>query len=600
MSINTKTTITIGGRDGSLLPYPFANLEIHQDLYGHHRFELEIAAEELVKQGSDEFEELTSMVGEMIYIMMEPKKTLSSADEEFQFKGVITQVLAGKKEGTNYSKCIIKGADPTILMQDAPGVATYKDKSLSHIYKDVLSNYPVNTLKREVSPQYSKGLAYIVRYRENGHRFLERLSGRYGEWFYYNGEKLYVGQRESADPITLTYGVNLDSFHYQMNTYPSDITMVDYDYRNDKPLQEQTTSHDVGGLDRLTQKLKKKSESVFPNQSSIKMNQHLGRQPQSELRHMGGETKKSSLSNLKVLNGNCSSLDCRVGREVQVKESVSAKKDHGRYMITSLSHRCTSEGQYENIFTAVPVSVASPYVNVNDHPVAETQSAVVIDNNDPDDLGRVQVQFRWQESGRTPWLRMVIPGGGKDKGFHMIPEKGEEVMVDFAGGNPERPYVLGATRNGSSASGFGTETNDIKAIRTRSGHTIELNDKQGGEFITIKDKNGNKINIDTANDNMTITAQKNMTLNAKNFELNVKEDANLNIGKNTGIQTGENLDISAKNVTQVVQKNIKLENSGKYTQMSAEAVVQSDGDLKLSGAGLASVKGGSDVKISKG
>ncbi len=145
MSINTKTTITIGGRDGSLLPYPFENLEIHQNLYGQHRFELEIAAEELVKQGADEFEELTSMVGEMIYIVIEPKKTLSSGDEEFRFKGVITQVLAGKKEGTNYSKCVIKGADPTILMQDAPGVATYKDKSLPYIYKDVLSNYPVNT-----------------------------------------------------------------------------------------------------------------------------------------------------------------------------------------------------------------------------------------------------------------------------------------------------------------------------------------------------------------------------------------------------------------------------------------------------------------------
>src|SRR5699024_2910752 len=150
--------------------------------------------------------------------------------------------------------------------------------------------------------------------------------------------------------------------------------------------------------------------------------------------------------------------------------------------------------------------VAAPPICLDTHPRTEAQSAVVIDNDDPEDLGRLRVRTRWQKSGMTPWPRMLSPSGGGSKGFHVIAENGASVAVDFEVGHPEKPHVAGTTRNGSSPSAWGTPDNDIKAIRTRSGHTIELNDTQGGEFITIKDKNGNSIRMDTGKKSIAITA----------------------------------------------------------------------------------------------
>ena len=63
----------------------------------------------------------------------------------------------------------------------------------------------------------------------------------------------------------------------------------------------------------------------------------------------------------------------------------------------------------------------------------------------------------------TPWIRVVTPHGGGDKGFHFIPEIGEEVLIGFEGGNAERPYMLGSLYNGTAAaSSFRSRNNDLK------------------------------------------------------------------------------------------------------------------------------------------
>ncbi|GAL64992.1 phage baseplate assembly protein V [Algibacter lectus] len=56
------------------------------------------------------------------------------------------------------------------------------------------------------------------------------------------------------------------------------------------------------------------------------------------------------------------------------------------------------------------------------------------------------MQFPWQKptGETTPWIRVVTPHGGGDKGFHFIPEVGEEVLIGFEGANAERPYMMGS------------------------------------------------------------------------------------------------------------------------------------------------------------
>ena len=74
----------------------------------------------------------------------------------------------------------------------------------------------------------------------------------------------------------------------------------------------------------------------------------------------------------------------------------------------------------------------------------------------------------------TPWIRVVQPYTGGGKGFYFVPEIGEEVMIDFEGGNAERPFVLGAHYNGEAKSGYHNADNRVKAIHTKSGQSSSL------------------------------------------------------------------------------------------------------------------------------
>ena len=118
---------------------------------------------------------------------------------------------------------------------------------------------------------------------------------------------------------------------------------------------------------------------------------------------------------------------------------------------------------------------------------------------------------------------MVTP-----KRNHVTPEISEEVLVGFEGGNAEQPYVMGSLYNGNSKAGeFQSDANDVKTIRTRSGHTIELNDKEGEEKINIYDNEGSIITFDTQAKSLFITATENMEFTAKNIKMVAEENIDL-------------------------------------------------------------------------
>ncbi len=77
--------------------------------------------------------------------------------------------------------------------------------------------------------------------------------------------------------------------------------------------------------------------------------------------------------------------------------------------------------------------------------------AVVTDNIDPVGIGRVRIKYKWQKKDDTnssPWIRMAVPYASKrGAGMFFIPNKGDEVLVDFYNGNIDRPIIAGVLRN---------------------------------------------------------------------------------------------------------------------------------------------------------
>lgn len=164
--------------------------------------------------------------------------------------------------------------------------------------------------------------------------------------------------------------------------------------------------------------------------------------------------------------------------------------------------------------------------------------AVVTDIADPDGQGRVKITLPWSpDSGGSryeTWARLATLMAGDNRGSWFIPDVNDEVLVAFEGGDPVRPYVVGALWNGRDAppdSMDGGGRNFRKVLRSRNGVKITMDDSDGqekfivetpgGQKITLKDgpgaveivdSNGNSAKLETSG--ITITAAANITINA--------------------------------------------------------------------------------------
>lgn len=126
-------------------------------------------------------------------------------------------------------------------------------------------------------------------------------------------------------------------------------------------------------------------------------------------------------------------------------------------------------------------------------------SALVIDIEDPFAMGRVRVKMAAapEEGGDTlyAWARLATLAAGRDSGTWFLPDINDEVLVAFDGGDPSRPFVIGALWNGEDnppVSAMG-DSNDIKMLRTRSGIEIMFGDDDGDERLSLSTPAGQKI-----------------------------------------------------------------------------------------------------------
>lgn len=172
---------------------------------------------------------------------------------------------------------------------------------------------------------------------------------------------------------------------------------------------------------------------------------------------------------------------------------------------------------------------------------------VVSQNHDPEGLGRVKVRFPWRENpDESHWARIAVLMAGKERGTWFLPEVGDEVLVACDAERIEHPYVLGALWNGKEPP---PETNsdgrnDIRKIRSRSGHEIIFDDGARGRIdihlsdnkrqvvldpdgIVIKDDSGNEIEIKSLPG--TISIKSNTKLSIQSKVIDIKADASMTL-----------------------------------------------------------------------
>ena len=186
---------------------------------------------------------------------------------------------------------------------------------------------------------------------------------------------------------------------------------------------------------------------------------------------------------------------------------------------------------------------------------------IVTNNEDPDGMGRVKVKFPWlSDADESNWARIATPMAGAERGIYFLPEVDDEVLVAFEHGDVRLPYVIGALWNGQDAppEDNADGSNNIRVIKSRSGHVIRLNDEDGREKIEIIDKSEkNSIVIDTAENTIAITTDKDITfsatqgtikLEAQNIEITSSAETKIEAGSEMGVEAAATMNIKGATV----------------------------------------------------
>ncbi len=215
--------------------------------------------------------------------------------------------------------------------------------------------------------------------------------------------------------------------------------------------------------------------------------------------------------------------------------------------------------------------------------------AVVVNNKDPEKKGRCKVAMKWlsdKADDETDWVRISTLMAGKERGSWFIPEVEDEVLIAFEHGDIHKPYIIGslwqkvdmppiaddlcketAEDNARGAgeivkfkspdnSPYPTKEkdrnengkNDIRFIRSRSGHMVMFDDTKGEERITIIDKtHKHRISIYSKTKKIVLTS----------------EDGDIEMYAPKGT-----IYMEAKNIEAIAEKAMKLESKDTFDAFS--------------------------------
>ena len=589
------------------------SISLNQQFNTHHTFELVLDQDTLGKLGSHDLYDYQNYIGKELTISFGEYK----ANDNF-FHGIVTEISLQQQEGA-WGKLLLKGASPTCLLDAGANYASYEKITLKDIVADCINKTTGSTIKLSNKPIHKDSIAYMCQYNESGFDFLNRLSSEYGEWFFYDGTNLCFGKPSKQTNVDLVYGSNIATMNFSMQVLPVSVDTYSYLSQDDELLIAALPGR-VDGASSYTQKSLDISKELYPNSvaqaSSIRVND------KSELDAHAKVYKGKLAASTILLQATGDSPKVLLGNFVSVKfpkASGQGFDDHGEYMVTKVIHVLTGTGSYKNTFEAIPSgNEVIPFSASK--PIAQTQMAIVTDNEDPDNMGRVRVQMLWQHNTqqKTDWIRVLMPDAGSssevstNRGHVFIPEIDDQVLIGFQYNDPSRPFVLGSLFHGKNGAGGG-QGNNFKTIKTKSGHTLEFNDTQGEESITITDKNNNVITLDTNASSITISAPESISITAKNVDITAKENISMTAGTDISFSAKENLVCSAgENLTEHAGKDATLAAKNIITQaqenISRDAKTISDTaqeisansthkDMKLASGKKVNMQSGEKVKL---
>jgi phage protein D len=438
--------------------------------------------------------------------------------EKLLFDGEIVEIEPNFEPSTQ--RLIVRAFDRLHRLSRGQHVRSFLNVSDGDIVQKIAQEVG---LQAKVGPT-SQVHPYVFQNDETNLAFLQRRSAALGYLLFAQGKTLHCeAPQAQGQPVELEWGVTLREFHPRLTT----IGQVDsITVRGWNPATKQEIIGQARKGQGAPQVGQKKSGGELAHSAfSLDTQTLVVDRPirtQTEADKLAQAVADRTAGRFIEAEGICSGNPSLVAG-VSMKLKAVGDRFGGTYFVTSALHIYNAQEGYVTHFSITGYHPSTLFSLLTREEETATPMGLVIgivtDNQDPNGNGRVKVKYPWLSGDHTSdWARVVTLGGGAQRGIEFIPEINDEVLVGFEMGDIHYPYVLGGLWNGRDAppkkvtSGGKVQQ---RIIRSRTGHTITLDDTDGAGGITIEDKNGNKMVLDSGPNKLTITAKGNLTLEAQ-------------------------------------------------------------------------------------
>jgi type VI secretion system secreted protein VgrG len=422
----------------------------------------------------------------------------------------------------------------------------FQNKTAPDIIEEIFNDLGFADFRIATKGTYDKR-EYCVQYNETNFNFVSRLMEDEGIFYFFehSEDKHTLVLSDDADAHTACPGLDGKAVSFKQ-------TMLDYtqDLAITRCLIEEQVVTDKYAVDDFNFETPSTDLKVEETAKDQRGKMRVYEYPAGFLKKNEGEKRaRLRLDSLeqpkKLIRGDGFVRAFVAGYKFQLKDHY--RPDVNRtYVLRSVTHAATQEN-YTNSFEAFPSDLTFRPPRLAPKPVIPgTQTAIVVGKSGEeiwtDKYGRVKVQFHWDQKGKNDensscWIRVDYGWAGKNWGGIFLPRIGQEVIVSYLDGDPDRPLITGAVYNSEQ-----TVPYTLPAEQTKS--TVKTNTSKGGggfNEIRFEDKKDNQEIYVHAQKDQNIVIENDRTKKVLHNETNtIKQD------RSTTIQEGNDTFVVAK------------------------------------------------------
>jgi type VI secretion system secreted protein VgrG len=504
----------------------------------------------------------------------------------------------------------------------------FQNKSVPEILESIFSDLGFTDFRDDLTGSYEKR-EYCVQYNETAFNFVSRLMEEEGIFYYFEHASgkhtLVLGDDSHAVPTCP--GLEATGVHFRQSLVDHTQDLAVTRCLVEEQVVSGAYAHDDFNFETPNTELKVESKSDTPK---FRVYEYPGGFLKKDAGEKRADRRLDALEQpQKVIRGDGFVRAFVAGHKFELKDHYRVDVNQ-TYVLQSVSHAGTQES-YTNSFTAFPS--ASPFhpERITPKPsISGTQTAIVVGKAGEeiwtDKYGRVKVQFHWDQLGQNDensscWIRVDYGWAGKQWGGIFLPRIGQEVLVSYLEGDPDRPLITGAVYNSEQ-----TVPYTLPDEQTKS--TVKTNSSKGGggfNEIRFEDKKDSEELYFHAQKDQNIVVENDRTKKVLHNETNtIKQDRSTMIeegddtyvvskGNRTfKVETGnETYDVKGTreltatgNETHTNKANFTQDVSGNYTlKVTGNLTIEATGTLTIKSAattvestGITTIKG-SLVKI---